>query len=70
MRHDNQKIPHTDDWNNYHHLELPFGALPAATGQWKMKVRRNSTTIDDFKSLPTEDLVDIFLLIHFNLSTP
>ena len=58
------------DWNNYHHVEKSTGSLPPGEGEWLLHARRDSAGSGDFKSLPTDDLNDIFFVIHFSLSDP
>ena len=52
--------------NGVHHKEHAIPSLPDGKGVWNMKIRRHSDT--DFKSLPTNNVDDLFLIIQFQLS--
>ncbi len=49
--------------NNIHHTEHTTPALPAGEGEWSIKIRRDSDT--DFKSLPVDNIEDVFVVVHF-----
>jgi len=47
-----------------HHDQKPVG--PFNPGDWNLKVRRQA--VADFRSLPVEDLTDLFLVLHYEIT--
>jgi hypothetical protein len=52
--------------NDVHHKEHVIASLPDGKGEWGIKIRRHSDS--DFKSLPTDNIDDLLIVIHFQLS--
>lgn len=49
--------------NQIHHVSHALPAKPNGEGTWSLKVRHDDAA--DFKSLPVDDLEDIFLVVQF-----
>ena len=52
--------------NDVHHKEHVIDALPDGKGEWSIKIRRHSDT--GFKSLPTDNIDDLLLVIQYQTS--
>ena len=51
-------------FGDLHHDQKPVG--PFNPGDWNLKVRRQA--VADFRSLPVEDLTDLFLVLHYEIT--
>ncbi|HLR31507.1 MAG TPA: hypothetical protein VK074_03400, partial [Fodinibius sp.] len=52
--------------NDTHYKEHVFTSPPGGTGEWRIKLRRHSDS--DFTSLPPDDIEDVLVIIHFEIS--
>jgi hypothetical protein len=51
--------------NNVHHKSDVFDGSAPGTGAFSVMVRRDTTGSNDFSSLPSDDLDDIYLILHY-----